>query len=132
VKPRLLGHGGTTPGLNFVYVHLNRAIERAGEAGRLALDVFAHRVAAAVAAMSASLGGIDALVFTAGIGERAAGVRSAICSRLAFLGVRLDEDANARADGDAEISPPAAGVAVRVVVAREDVVIARETRRVLV
>src|SRR5215208_8106199 len=108
-----------------------RDVERAGEAGRLALDVFAHRVAAAVAAMTASLGGIDALVFTAGIGERAAGVRSAICGRLAFLGIRLDEEANGAATADAEIAASGSPVAVRLVAAREDVVIAREARRVL-
>jgi acetate kinase len=108
-----------------------REVQRAGQAGRLALDVFAHRVAAAVAAMAASLGGIDALVFTAGIGERAAGVRSAVCGRLAFLGVRLNEEANADATPDAELSEPDSRVAVWVVAAREDVVIARETRRAL-
>src|SRR5215213_8673619 len=108
-----------------------RDVERAGEAGRMALDVFAHRVAGAVAAMAASLNGLDALVFTAGIGERAAGVRSAICHRLAFLGLRLDEDANMRATPDAEVSDPAATVCVWVLAAREDVVIARETRRAL-
>jgi acetate kinase len=108
-----------------------REVERAGEAGRLALDVFAHRVAAAVAAMAASLGGIDALVFTAGIGERAAGIRSAICGRLAFIGIRLDEEANERAAPDAEISAAASTACVWVLAAREDVVIARETRRVL-
>src|SRR5215211_1478171 len=106
-----------------------RDVERAGEAGRLALDVYAHRVAAAVAAMAASLGGLDAVVFTAGIGERAAGMRSAICRRLAFLGVRLDEDANAAATPDADLSSPGSPVAVWVVGAREDLVIARETRR---
>jgi len=97
----------------------------------MALDVFAHRVAGAVAAMAASLNGLDALVFTAGIGERAAGVRSAICKRLAFLGVRLDEAANIRATPDAEVSDAASTVCVWVVAAREDVVIARETRRVV-
>jgi acetate kinase len=108
-----------------------REVERAGEAGGLALDVFAHRVAAAVAAMAVSLGGLDAIVFTAGIGERSAGVRSAICDRLAFLDVRLDERANASATADAEISASGSPVAVWVVAAREDIVIARETRRLL-
>ena len=83
------------------------------------------------AAMTASLGGIDALVFTAGIGERAAGLRSAICGRLEFVGVRLDEEANGRATPDAEISAEASTVCVWVLAAREDVVIARETRRLL-
>jgi acetate kinase len=108
-----------------------REVELAGEAGRLALDVFAHRVAAAVAAMTASLGGIDGLVFTAGIGERSPGVRSAICRRLGFLGVHLDEESNLHAVPDIEISSASSSVAVHVTAAREDVVIARETRRLL-
>ena len=108
-----------------------RDVERAGQPGRLALDVFAHRVAAAVAAMTVSLGGLDALVFTAGIGERAGGVRIAICKRLGFLGVHLDEGADGRGAADAEISAEGSNVAVWVVTAREDVVIARETRRLL-
>jgi acetate kinase len=95
---------------------------------RLALAVFAHRVAGAIAAMTASLGGLDALVFTAGIGENSAAARADICSRLVFLGVTLDENRNATARPDAEIG--AEGAAVRVVVlrAREDVVAARAAR----
>jgi acetate kinase len=108
-----------------------REVLDAGEAGRLAFDVFVHRVTAAVAAMAASLGGLDALVFTAGIGERSAATRAAICKRLAFIGLQLDEDANASATPDAELSGPGSRVAVHVIAAREDIVIARETRRAL-
>jgi acetate kinase len=93
--------------------------------------VFTHRVAASVAAMAASLDGIDALVFTAGIGEGSASVRRTVCGRLGFLGVELDEDANAAAVPDADVN--ARGAAVRVVVlhAREDVVAARAAERLL-
>jgi acetate kinase len=108
-----------------------RELERAGQAGSLALDVYAHRVAAAVAAMAAALGGLDALAFTAGIGERSAGVRAAVCERLRFLGVELDEDANRGAVPDAELSGPGSAVAVWAIAAREDLVIAAETRRLL-
>jgi acetate kinase len=69
---------------------------------RLALAVFCHRVAAAVAAMATALGGLDALVFTAGIGEGSAPIRARICRRLRFLGVELDERANASAAPDAD------------------------------
>lgn len=108
-----------------------REVLDAGDAGRLAFDVFVHRVTAAIAAMAASLGGLDALVFTAGIGERSAATRAAICARLAFLGVQFDEEANASATPDAELSAPGSRVAVHVIAAREDVVIARETRSAL-
>ena len=100
-------------------------------AARLALDVFAHRVAAAVAAMAASLGGIDALVSTAGVGEGSATVRRDVCRRLGFLGVELDEAANSTAAPDATVSVRGATVRVVVVHAREDLVAARAARDVL-
>ena len=98
---------------------------------KLALDVFTYRVAQAVAAMTIALGGLDALVFTAGIGERSPGVRAAVCARLAALGVVLDPEANERADADARIDAPASAVQVHVVAAREDVVAARAVRELL-
>ena len=97
----------------------------------LALDVFAHRAAAAVAGMAASLGGLDAIVFTAGIGERSPGTRARICERLRFLGVALDEERNAAARGDAVVAADGSRVDVAVVTAREDVVVARGVRRVV-
>jgi acetate kinase len=99
--------------------------------GTLALDVYVHRLAAAVAAMAASLGGLDALVFTAGVGEGSAAVRKRICARLGFLGVRLDEQANNAAEPDADISVQGSTVRVVVVAAREDVVAARAVRGLL-
>jgi acetate kinase len=84
-------------------------------AARLALDVFAYRVATAIGAMAAALGGLDALVFTAGVGENSASVRDAVCGRLGFLGV----------------GPPEDRVRVEVVHAREDVVAARAVRELL-
>ena len=81
--------------------------------------------------MAVALDGLDALVFTGGVGENSAQVREAVCARLAFLGVELDPQANASARPPADVD--AAGSAVRVVVleAREDLVAARETRRLL-
>ncbi|HEY8706019.1 MAG TPA: acetate/propionate family kinase [Gaiellaceae bacterium] len=100
-------------------------------AAQLALRVFTHRVAASVASMAASLDGIDALVFTAGIGEGSASVRRDVCRRLGFLGVELDVEANAAAVPDVDVN--AQGAAVRIVVlhAREDVVAARAARLVV-
>jgi acetate kinase len=107
-----------------------KTLERdSSPAARLALAVYCYRIAQAVAAMAVALGGIDALVFTAGVGEHSARVRADVCRRLAFLGTVVDADANARVDGDADIS--AGPVAVRVVGAREDVVIARAVRSTL-
>lgn len=112
-----------------------RELEARAEAGDddalLALAVFTYRVAGAVAAMAAALDGLDALVFTAGIGERAAAVREQVCARLAFLGVEIDAAANREAVPDADVSTPGSAVRVAVVHAREDVVAARAARGVL-
>jgi acetate kinase len=94
-------------------------------AAALALRVFAYRVAGAVGAMAASLDGLDALVFTAGIGEHSAAVRRGVCRRLRFLGVDLDHEANASAAPDADVNAVGSRVRVRVVAAREDLVAAR-------
>ena len=83
---------------------------------------------AAVAAMAAALGGLDALVFTAGVGEGSALVRARVCARLAFLGVELDPSANASAEPDADVAAAGSAVRVGVVRAREDVVAARAAR----
>jgi acetate kinase len=96
-----------------------------------AVAVYVHRLRGAVAAMAASLGGIDALVFTGGVGERAAVIRSLVGDGLALIGVAVDGAANATARPDCEIGPPGASVRVLVVQAREDVEIARGVRAVL-
>jgi acetate kinase len=99
---------------------------------RLALDVYLHRLRAAVAAMAASMGGIDALLFTGGVGERSPAIRAMAAGGLAFLGVAIDAGRN-EADGpaDREITGPGASVRTLVVVAREDLEIAHEVREVL-
>jgi acetate kinase len=99
--------------------------------GTLALDVYVHRIAAAVAALAASLSGLDALVFTAGVGERSAAVRERVCARLRFLGVLLDEEANIVAEPDADIALADSAVRVVVLAAREEIVVARAVRRLL-
>ncbi|ABC22268.1 acetate kinase [Rhodospirillum rubrum F11] len=89
-----------------------------------AVDLFCFRVAKEIAALAASMGGIDALVFTAGIGEHSEPVRARICERLAWLGITLDATANARADG--LISQPGS-LPVLVVPTNEEYMIARHT-----
>ena len=107
-------------------------LERSNDdGGRLAIEVFAYRVATAIGAMTVAAGGLDALVFTAGIGEHSALVRASICNRLGFLGVELDVEANAAAAPDATISPSGHAPSVVVIHAREDVVAARVTRELL-
>jgi len=97
----------------------------------LALDVYVHRLRAGIAAMAAALGGLDALVFTGRVGELAPEVRSRAAAGLGFLGVALDDAANAAAAGDAEIGAPGAPARTLVVESREDVEIARAVRAAL-
>ena len=108
------------------------AAAAAGEpAAVLALDVYLHRLRAGIAAMAAALGDLDALVFTGRVGERAHEVRSRAAAGLGFLGVGLDDAANAAAAGDADIGAPGARVRALVVESREDLEIARAVRAAL-
>jgi acetate kinase len=97
----------------------------------LALDVYSQRVAQAVAAMAVALRGLDALVFTGGVGEHSARVRAAVCASLAFLGVAVDDDVNRTAAGETVVSPARSAVRVVVVPSREELVIARAVRNLL-
>jgi acetate kinase len=102
-----------------------------GRSARLALDVYVHHLRAGIAAMVAALGGLDALVFTGGVGEHSAVVREQTAAGLAFLGVGLDSARNEAAQGDAEISPSAGAVRTLVITAREDLEIAGQVRALL-
>jgi acetate kinase len=103
------------------------------EDARLALDVYVHRLRALTAAMAASLGGVDAIAFTGGVGERSAPVRALAAEGLRFLGVGLDAAANEGATGDRDVEIGDAGSAVRtfVIPAREEVEVARGVRAAL-
>jgi acetate kinase len=104
---------------------------RIGQTARLALDVYVHRLRAGIAAMTASLGGLDALVFTGGVGERSAEVRAQTSAGLAFLGVSLDDARNRETHADGQIGGDHAAVRTLVLAAREDIEIARQVRAAL-
>jgi len=108
-----------------------KAVSSGDEPSRLAFDVYVHRLRSLVASMVAAMNGLDALVFTGGVGENSPEVRMAAAAGLGFLGVRIGESLNSAADGDADISAAGAAVKTLVVKAREDVEVAREVRRVL-
>ncbi|HKE76828.1 MAG TPA: acetate/propionate family kinase [Acidimicrobiales bacterium] len=97
----------------------------------LALEVYVHRLRAAIAAMVAALGGLDALVFTGGVGENSAAVRAAAAGGLGFLGVVLDPADNAAARPDVDVTGRGSQARVLVIAAREEVEIARGTRGAL-
>jgi acetate kinase len=99
--------------------------ERGEAAAMLAIDVYVHRLVAGVAAMTATLGGLDVLVFTGGVGENAAAVRASAARKLTHLGVDVADDLNKDARGDADISSSSSPVRTVVVAAREDLEIER-------
>jgi acetate kinase len=104
----------------------------AGEpASRLALDVYVHRLRAGIASMAAALDGLDALVFTGGVGEHSIEIRARAAAGLAFLGVAVDGARNAQSQTDREIGVQGARVRTLVLTAREDIEIARQVRAVL-
>lgn len=96
---------------------------------KLAIDLYVYRIRRELGSLAAALGGLDAIVFTAGIGENAAQIRDRVCREAAWLGVELDGAANAT--GGPRISTGASRVAAWVVPTNEELMIARHTRRVL-
>jgi acetate kinase len=96
---------------------------------RLAIDYFVYRAAKEIGALTAVLGGIDALVFTAGIGENSPEIRRRICEACSWLGLELDPDANSRKGP--RISKPQSKVASWVVPTNEELMIARHTGKLL-
>jgi acetate kinase len=112
-------------------IHQLEAAAPDDESAQLALRVYTYRIATAAAGMGAALGGLDAIVFTAGVGENSPRVRAAICKHLRFLGVELDLELNARATPDADVARPGSNVRVLVIAAREELVAARAVRALL-
>jgi acetate kinase len=96
---------------------------------RLAFDAYVHRLAAGIAGMAAAMGGVDALVFTGGVGENSPRVRAAAAEATAFLGIAIDQAMNDAADRDSVLSAAGSPARVVLVQAREDIEIARQVRQ---
>lgn len=126
---RLLYHESGLLGVSGVSADSRTLLESPLPQAREAIDLFVFRIAGEVARLATSLGGLDALVFTAGIGEHQPEIRAAICKRLAWLGVALDAQANG---GNAQIVGSAAsGVAVLVIPTDEEQIIAQDAVSIL-
>ena len=124
----LLGISGLSPEPRVIVQHESDAGET-GQRARLALDLYVRRIVREIGALTAVLGGLDMLVFTAGVGEHNAFIRERVCRDLAFLGIQLDDEANAR---DAwQISAPDTPVTVAVEPTNEEWVAARYAERLL-
>jgi acetate kinase len=98
---------------------------------RRAVEVYVHRIRQTVGAMAATLGGVDALVFTAGVGEHAPAIRERVCKNLNYLGLELDRTANETCKPDADVAKPASAARILVIATREDLTIMRETRQLV-
>ena len=121
----LLGISGISGDMRQIIAAMRDGHPRA----KLAFEMFVHRLQAGIGAMIAALGGIDTLVFTAGIGENSPELRAAACANLGFLGLKLDGAKNAQASADQDISLSDSTVRVLVVHAQEDWAIARDCWR---
>jgi acetate kinase len=109
-----------------------QTLAAAGDAdATLALAVYIHRLVAGIAAMAAAAGGLDALVFTGGVGEHSATVRQLAAEKVAFLGVTIDMTRNTGVDGDTNITARGCAIRTLVITAREDLQIAHEARGLL-
>jgi acetate kinase len=123
----LIGLSGTSSDM--------REIESEMEAGdkksKIAFDVFTYRVKKYIGAYAAAMGGIDAVVFTGGIGENSINVRRAVCSDMEFLGIKINEEKNASKEKEKNISDDNSKVAVLVIPTNEELVIAMDTDRIV-
>jgi acetate kinase len=101
------------------------------ERSALAVEVYLHRLRGSIAAMAAALGGVDLLAFAGGVGENSAEIRRRACEGLGFLGIEIDPDLNAAAEGDSPLEAGGDGARVFRIEAREDLEMARQARPLL-
>ena len=112
-----------------------REIEKAAMSGndraRLSMDMYAYRIKKYIAAFTGILGGLDVLVFTAGVGENSPVIRSKACEGLSFMGINIDESKNnsVRQGSEAEIQKDGSSAGILVIPTNEEIVIAREAKR---
>ena len=118
---------GVSGGVSSDFRDLENAAAEGNDKAQLARDVFAYNVAKYVGAYAAAMNGVDAIAFTAGVGENDKNVRKAIVERLGFLGIELDEEANSKRGEDNIISTADSKVTVCVIPTNEELAIARET-----
>ena len=125
----ILYHRSGLLGVSGLSSDIRRLLASEAADAREAIELFTYRIATQVGSLAVALGGLDGLVFTAGIGQHAPAIRTLVCDRLAWLGVHLDEGAN---QSNAPcISTPDSAIRVRVLATDEEIMIARHTRAVI-
>ena len=110
---------------------IENAIEQGNERAKLALDMYEYRIIKYVGAYTAALGGVDVIVFTAGVGENQIATRERVCKQLAYLGIDFDSDKNNCRGEEVEISLPKSKVRVVVIPTDEEYMIARDTQAIV-
>ncbi len=111
---------------------LEAAVAKGDERAKLALDMYELRITKYIGAYAAEMSGVDIIVFTGGVGENQAGLRADVCRPLSFMGVKIDEELNARTRGtETVISTPDSKVTVIVVPTDEELMIARDTEAIV-
>ncbi len=122
---------GLTKNLSSDMRDIENAAEQGNEIAQLALDVYVYKIAKYIGAYAAAMNGVDAIVFTAGVGENSPYVREKVCEYLGFLGVKLDRELNNVKGVERIISTPDSKVAVLIVPTNEELVIARDTKYIV-
>jgi acetate kinase len=122
----LLGVSGLSPD----FAQIEAAAARGNERARLAFDMFVDRLRSAIGSLAATLGGVDAIVFTDRVGEHSPALRAAACEGLEFMGLQLDPNRNATCKPDADLAKAESPARILVVHTQEELVVAREAHRV--
>ena len=125
----LLYHESGVKGVSGLTADMKTLLESGDPRAKLAIDLYCYRIARELGSLAAALGGLDALIFTGGVGENAAAIRARVCADAAWLGLQLDDDANRR--GDPRISTAGSSVDAWIVPTDEELTIARHTQRLL-
>lgn len=118
-------------GVSSDFRDLDDAVSKGNERAELALQIFAYQVKKYIGAYACAMGGLDAVVFTAGIGENNPGVRQRICSNLEFMGIKIDPEKNKSKGVEIDISAEGAKVRTLVIPTNEELAIAKETIRLI-
>ncbi|NLM44010.1 MAG: acetate kinase [Clostridiales bacterium] len=118
-------------GVSSDFRDIEEAAEKGNERAKLALKLFAYRVRKYIGAYAAAMGGLDAIVFTAGLGENSASMRASICDGLEFLGVEIDKEKNNVRGKEVDISKDGSKIKVLLIPTNEELMIARDTKELI-
>ena len=118
-------------GISSDFRDLSDAAEKGDEKAKLALDMFTYSVKKLIGAYAAAMGGVDAVVFTAGIGENDGAMRKEIVSGLEFMGIKIDDEKNKKRGEAIDVSAPDASVKTFVIPTNEELMIALDTKRLV-